>query len=92
MSKAIKLYKEDLKKPVNSHIGLRKVCLEIEASYFSETGKVAKLLHSTLQRLLTGGRTREEFLEERAWLNAGESDVVIDFVIEMGHRGFPLSH
>jgi hypothetical protein len=28
----------------------------------------------------------------RAWLLLAVVDVVIDFIIEMAHRGFPLSH
>jgi hypothetical protein len=28
----------------------------------------------------------------RAWLTDAETDVVINFIIEMGDRGFPLSH
>jgi hypothetical protein len=42
--------------------------------------------------VVKGGKTCDEALEECAWLNVGESDVVIDFIIKMGHRGFPLSH
>lgn len=92
MLKAVTAYKKELKKPAKSQSSLRKICLEIEALHFSETGSVSKLSSSTLLRLVKGGKTCEDALEERAWLNVGESDVVIDFTIEMGHRGFPLSH
>ena len=92
MLKAVTAYKKEAKKPAKSRSGLRKICLEIEALHFSETGSVVRLSTSTLLRLVKGGKTCEEALEERAWLNIGESDIVIDFIIEMAHRGFPLSH
>lgn len=80
-----------MKKSAKSCSSLCKICLEIEASHFSERGRVVKLSHATLSHLVTGGRTHEKSLEDCGWLNPGESSVIIDFTVEMGHQ-FPLSH
>jgi hypothetical protein len=95
MLTAVTAYKKDAKKKLTkSRSSLHKICLEIEALHFLETGSVVRLSTLTLLCLpvVKGGKTCDEALEERAWLNVGESDVVIDFIIKMGHRGFPLSH
>ncbi|KIM35937.1 hypothetical protein M413DRAFT_78899 [Hebeloma cylindrosporum] len=81
-----------MKKPKNSRRGLRTICAEIAALHFSETGNVVKLSHATLKRLVDGGLTRDEAHEARSWLMPSEVNVVIDFVVEMADRGFPLSH
>jgi hypothetical protein len=39
-----------------------------------------------------GGRNREEANEHRRWLTSIEEDIIVTFTIEMGARGFPLSH
>jgi hypothetical protein len=64
----------------------------ISAIHFTETGKHIKLCHMTLKCLSDGGMSRERANAERAWLLDSEVDIVIDFVVEMAHRGFPLSH
>lgn len=48
MAHAVSAYKQELKKSAKSRSSLRKICLEIEASHFSESGKVVKLSHATL--------------------------------------------
>jgi hypothetical protein len=93
MAQAIVAYKAEQKKyPVKSRRGLRTICADISAIHFSETGNVIKLSHMTLKRLADGGLSREKANEARAWLLPAEVDVIIDFIIEMAHRGFPLSH
>ena len=72
--------------------GLRKICLEFENKCYLETGKVIKLCHMTLNRLVAGGMTRERANENRRWLSNGEEDIVIGFIVEIANRGFPLSH
>jgi hypothetical protein len=92
MAQAIDAYKSEQKKPIKSRRGLHTICTEISALHFSETGKVIKLSHMTLKRLVDGGLSREKANEHRSWLLPAEVDVVIDFIIEMAQRGFPLSH
>jgi len=46
----------------------------------------------TLKRHVAGGMTRERANAERSWLTDSEVDIVIEFINEMAHRGFPLSH
>jgi hypothetical protein len=79
-------------KPVKSRRGLRTICAEFQGLYFSETGKSIKLCHMTLKRLAAGGMTREKANTNRRWLTDPEEDIVIDFIVEMADRGFPLSH
>jgi hypothetical protein len=83
---------EQKKKPVKSRRGLRTICAEFQGLYFSETGKSIKLCHMTLKRLAAGGMTREKANTNRRWLTDPEEDIVIDFIVEMADRGFPLSH
>jgi hypothetical protein len=93
MARAITAYREEQKKkPVKSRRGLRTICAEFEALYFSETGKTLKLCHMTLKRLAAGGMTREQANADRRWLTKSEEDIVIGFISEMADRGFPLSH
>ena len=92
MARALAAYKSDQKKPIKSRCGYRKICIEFEAIHFAETGKHIKLCHMTLKRLSDGGMTRERANAERTWLLDSEVDIVIDFIVEMAHRGFPLSH
>ena len=58
MARAIVAYKAKKKKPKKSCRGLRTVCIDISADYFSETGNVIKLSHMTLKRLADGGLSR----------------------------------
>ena len=46
----------------------------------------------TLKRMVDGGMTRERANAGCAWLIDAEVDIIIDFIVEMSHRGFPLSH
>ena len=92
MAWAIVAYKSDQKKPAKSRCGYQKICIEFEAIYFNETGKHIKLCHMTLKCLSDGGMSREWANTEQAWLLDSEADIVIDFIVEMAHWGFPLSH
>lgn len=93
MSRAVLAYQAELKKPSGMpRKGSRTICTDFETLYFNETGKSIKLSHATLGRLAAGGLSRAKASEARAWLEEGEVDVVINFIVEMGNRGFPLSH
>ena len=56
------------------------------------TGNHIKLSYTTLKRHVAGGMSRERASADRSWLTDSEVDIVIDFINEMVHRGFPLSH
>lgn len=92
MSRAVNAYNLELKKPYHQRHGLRRVCLDFEKLNYEATGTYIKLSHATLRRLADGGKTSSEAQADRAWLTAAETDVVINFIIEMADRGFPLSH
>ena len=63
----------------------------IFSSFFSTENQI-KLSHATLKRHVDGGMTRERANAARSWLTDSEADIIIDFINEMAHRGFPLSH
>jgi hypothetical protein len=92
MSRAVIAYNLELKKPYHQQCGLRRVCLDYEKLNYEATGTYIKLSHATLCRLADGGRTSSEAQADRAWLTDAETDVVINFIIEMADHGFPLSH
>lgn len=93
MGRAVKAYCIELQKNHTQHPkGARIICRDFENLCQQETGKTVKLSHMTLIRLAQGGRTRAEASLEKAWLTSEETRVVIDYIIEVGARGFPLSH
>jgi hypothetical protein len=92
MSRAVSAYLAELEKPYRSRRGLRTICKDFEQLYFEEMGVRIPLSFSTLSRLASGGRNREEANEHRRWLTSIEEDIIVTFTIEMGARGFPLSH
>ena len=92
MARAVSAYLVELEKPYHSRRGLRTVCRDFEKLYFDEMGIRIPLSFVTLNRLASGGRTREEANEHRCWLTPTEEDIVATFTIKMGARGFPLSH
>lgn len=47
---------------------------------------------TTLGRLAKGGKTIREHNEERQILSKAEERTIVDFLLEMGDRGFPLTH
>ncbi|TFK58290.1 hypothetical protein BDN72DRAFT_782290, partial [Pluteus cervinus] len=91
MARAVLAYWSELEKPSNRRRGLRTICKDFEAIYFKETGKHARLIHSTLAKLADGGRTQQQASAEWSWLTVPESDVVIIFAKEMAAQGWPES-
>lgn len=51
-----------------------------------------KLNYMTLQRRVHGVKSQREANKDKSWLIRGETDTVIDFIVEMGNQGWPLSH
>jgi hypothetical protein len=63
----------------------RKECLE-------QDKKIVELSKSTLQRRVTGGKSRKESHEYQSWLTKDEAEIVVSFAIACADQGFPLSH
>jgi len=85
-------YLAELEKLYHSCHRLRTICKDFEQLYFNEKGVHIPLSFATLGRLADGGRNQEEANEHRRWLTPTEEDIIVTFAIEMGARGFPLSH
>jgi len=93
MSRAVIAYLAELKKPDHRvRRGLRKICKDFQLLYYEEKGVRIPLSFVTLGRLADGGLRREEAHELCCWLTPIEEDVVVNFIVEMGERGWPLSH
>lgn len=93
MARAVIAYKHELKKtPAQRPKGARTICTDFENLCRLETGHSIKLSHTTMIRLANGGRTRTQANAARTWISKEEENVLIDYIIEVGNRGFPLSH
>ncbi|KAF9005351.1 hypothetical protein BDZ89DRAFT_904951, partial [Hymenopellis radicata] len=57
-----------------------------------ETGKDILINKQTLINHAKGKPTRAQSNAQKSWLTAEETELVILYIIELGHRGFPLSH
>jgi hypothetical protein len=89
-ARAIKAYKAELTKANGK--GARTIAQDFVNLYRLETGKDIKLNYNTLIRGANGGRSRAEANAARSWLTEEETEVVIEYIGELGNRGFPLSH
>ena len=93
MARAVLAYRTELKKPDHrSRRGLRTICKDFEKLYYDEKGIRIHLSFSTLNRLVDGGKTREQANAIRRWLTDIEERIVVDFLIEMAVQGWPVSH
>jgi len=93
MDRAVSAYRAELTKPYGvKRKGARTICKDFESVYHLETGKSMKLNYSTLTRLADGGRCKAKANAAKGWLMEEEEQVVVDYIIETGNRGFPLSH
>lgn len=45
-----------------------------------------------MQRLTNGGKTKAQSNADYGWLTPKEVEIVIEYIVEVGERGFPLSH
>ncbi|KZP14785.1 hypothetical protein FIBSPDRAFT_692831, partial [Athelia psychrophila] len=68
------------------------ICEEVARDWRSETGHEVKLSYSTLRNHVNGGKSLSDFNAEKKLLEQVEEDVVVEFLREMGDRGFPLNH
>jgi hypothetical protein len=93
MDCAVSTYQAELTKPYGvKRKGAHAICKDFESVYHLETGKSMKLSYSTLTRLADGGRCKAKANAAKGWLTEEEKHVVVDYIIETGNRGFPLSH
>jgi hypothetical protein len=95
--RAVKLFTDSQNAPSTSTspdatLSLAAACKAAEAECFAERKQIIRLSTSTLHRRIHGGRSTREAHEEQRWLNDAEERVVLDMVIDLANRGFPLSH
>lgn len=93
MSRAVEAYRCELQKPTGApRKSMRTICRDFQDLYFNESGTVIKLSHTTMARLLVGGRTLQQANATKSHLTNGETEIILNFITECGNRGFPLSH
>lgn len=93
MSRATEAYRVELLKPSGlRRRSMRTVCEDFQTVNLNATGKLIKLSHATMARLLSGGQTLQQANAAKGHLTDDETEVILDFIAECGNRGFPLSH
>lgn len=92
MSRAVAAHQARKKKVVKDQIGLRTLCSQYSELCFEETGERIQLNFMTLKRHSEGGTTRQEANEDLRWLTDAEETLLVNFLNDMGARGFPYSH
>jgi Tc5 transposase DNA-binding domain len=93
MDHTVIAYHIELTKPAGvHHRSAHTICSDFEALYKQETEKPIHLSYSTLQRLTNGGKTKAQSNADHRWLTPEEVEIVIEYIVEVGERGFPLSH
>jgi hypothetical protein len=66
--------------------GLCHICIELQDTCFMETGNYVKLSHMTLKHLVGGGKTHQQANVNQRWLDDGEENIVIAFIVEMADQ------
>lgn len=90
---AVAAYCAELAKPIGiRRKGARTVAKDFVHLYQKETGQDIAIDHNFLIQQAKGWQTRSEANAAKCLLKPSEIQVVIDFVVECGNRGFPLSH
>ncbi|KIK74610.1 hypothetical protein PAXRUDRAFT_155984 [Paxillus rubicundulus Ve08.2h10] len=90
MARAVEAYQAELAKgPLQQHQGAGTICSDFQKLYYFETGKQIKLSHVTLIQLTAGRISKSKSNLQCSWLTDEETNVVIDYIIEMGNHGFP---
>lgn len=91
--RAVTLYRMELgKEDEKQRKGARTICKEVSDEFFLQTGERLNLDHNTLIRQAKGGKTIDEFNEDKSWLRREEVDTVIEFAEELSDRNIPLTH
>lgn len=94
MAHAVQLYNSqstDNTQAMGKTLSLRAVCTSVSNDYFTKTNIQIFLSHKTLSQLCQGGTTRTESNKKKSWLMESEQDIIVEYAIDMAHRGFPLS-
>lgn len=93
-ARAVEAYRNELAKPAGvKRRSAQTVAKDFTSLFKRETGRHVTLDHSYLCRNAPNTmRTQSEFNAAKSWLTAEETEVVINYAIECGDRGFPLSH
>jgi hypothetical protein len=91
---ATQLYLLELEKKLQKkkHISARKICEKVTKDYKQKTGISISLTHTTIIRHARGDVTRAQTGGSNSWLSPEEAKQVVDYIIETGNQGFPLSH
>jgi hypothetical protein len=91
---ATEAYSTELQKKKEGlpYMSARAICEKFTGEHQQKTGKIIPLIHTTILRRLGGQQTRAQANETKSWLTTEERKVVIEFIIETGAQGFPLSH
>lgn len=93
MDQAVKAYKAELDKPSGlRQRSARKICSDFQEIHTQETGTTIRLSYCTLIRLAAGGKTLTQARAEKCWLTPEETEIVVEYIIEVGQWGFPPSH
>ena len=94
MQAAVEDYQEQLARQsmgIKDYMGARSVAMKWMERCRKETGHEIRINHQTIinrAKNKTSARTNAA----RSWLTPEEAELVIAFIVEVGHRGFPLSH
>lgn len=88
--RAIEAYQNELKKPQGK--GAHTIAKDFINLYKVETGKKVKLCYLTLIRGAKGGRSHAAANAVKSWVTDDETDIIIQYITELGNHGFPLSH
>ena len=91
---ATEAYKAELEKKKEGlpWLSSRVICNKFMEENQQKTGKTIELVHTTILHHAEDWPTRAQANEIRAWLTTEERKVVIQYIIETGAQGFPLSH
>lgn len=92
--KAVEQYKTEQSRELGNgerRKGARKICDEVSNEHFASTGRRIHLNHATLVSHSKGKPTISKFNGTKQLLTSEEENVMVNYVIEMAERGFPLS-
>ena len=91
MAQAVEYYLAEKSNNSKNVPSLRHICQTFSDDYYSRKLVRINLDHNTLARLAKGGITKAESNAKKSWLKYEEQEVILEYVIEMARRGFPLS-
>jgi hypothetical protein len=72
--------------------GALAICIEFMNNHNKETGETIHINHATIINHAKGKPTCAQANTTKAWLTEGETKIVLEFIVEQGNWGIPLSH